>query len=65
MTNTLTHLGYTASMTFDAEDHVIVGRVLHIKDIITFHGESVAEFEARFHEVVEAYISSCAAHSLT
>jgi predicted HicB family RNase H-like nuclease len=54
--------GYTASMAFDAEDMVIVGRVLGIDDIIAFHGESVAEFEARFHAVIEDYL--CAAKAL-
>jgi predicted HicB family RNase H-like nuclease len=46
-------------MIFDAEDKVIVGRVLDVDDIITFHGESVDEFESNFHTVVEDYISAC------
>ena len=28
-------------------------------DIVVFHGESVAEFAARFHEAVDAYIAAC------
>jgi predicted HicB family RNase H-like nuclease len=61
MTNLMQHRGYTASMTFDTEDKVIVGRVLDIDDILTFHGESVAEFEANFHRVVDDYIAACEA----
>jgi predicted HicB family RNase H-like nuclease len=49
MTNTMQYRGYEASMIFDVEDKVIVGRVLDIDDIITFHGESVDEFESNFH----------------
>lgn len=45
MTNSMAYKGYTASMVFDAEDKIIVGRVLDIDDIISFHGESVAQFE--------------------
>jgi predicted HicB family RNase H-like nuclease len=56
MTNAMTYNGYTASMTFDAQDKVIVGRVLDIDDVIVFHGESVAEFESQFHAAVDAYI---------
>lgn len=52
--------GYVASMVFDAEDKVIVGRVLEIDDIISFHGESVAEFEANFHAAIDDYIAACA-----
>lgn len=36
MTNTMTYRGYVASMTFDAEDKIIVGRVLDVDDIISF-----------------------------
>lgn len=59
MTNTMSYRGYVASMIFDAEDKVIVGRVLDVEDVITFHGESVADFEANFHLVVDDYIAAC------
>jgi len=59
MTNTMTYRGYVASMTFDTEDRIIVGRVLDIDDIIAFHGESVSEFEANFHTAVDDYITAC------
>ena len=60
MTNTMIYKGYTASMIFDAEDKIIVGRVLDIDDIISFHGESIVEFEANFHISVDDYIAACA-----
>ena len=55
----MSYRGYTASMIFDAEDKIIVGRVLDIDDMISFHGESVAEFESNMHAVVDDYITSC------
>ena len=58
MNNLMAYKGYTADMVFDAEDKVIVGRVLGIDDIISFHGESVAEFESRFHAAIEAYLAA-------
>ena len=61
MSNTMQYRGYTATMRFDAEDKIIVGRVLDIDDIVTFHGASVAEFEAHFHTVVDDYIAACEA----
>jgi len=51
--------GYEANMIFDVEDKVIVGRILDVDDIITFHGESVEEFESNFHTVVDDYIAAC------
>ena len=59
MTNTMSYRGYAASMNFDAEDKIIVGRVLDVDDIICFHGESVSEFESNFRRVVDDYIAAC------
>jgi predicted HicB family RNase H-like nuclease len=42
----------------DTEDKIIVGRVEDIDDIISFHGESVAEFEANFHAAIEDYLAA-------
>ena len=41
MSNQMQYKGYTTDMTFDPVDKIIVGRVLDVDDIITFHGESV------------------------
>ncbi len=60
MSNTMSYKGYTASLIFDAEDKIIVGRVLDIDDIISFHGKSVAEFETHFQAVIDDYIAACA-----
>ena len=59
MNNTMSYRGYSASMNFDADDKIIVGRVLDVDDIISFHGESVSEFETNFRRVVDDYISAC------
>jgi len=57
--NIMTYKGYTASMEYDADDRILVGRILGIRAIIGFHGESVSEFEAAFHESVDGYIEEC------
>lgn len=58
MSNTIHYKGYTASMEFDSEDQVIVGRVLGIDDIIAFHAKTEAEFQSNFHETVDAYLAA-------
>ena len=58
MINTMSYKGYTANMLFDAEDKIIVGRVLDVDDIIAFHGASVAEFESNFHAAIEGYLAA-------
>lgn len=57
--NNMTYRGYAAHMDFDTEDKIIVGRVVDIDDIITFHGTSVAEFETAFQTAVDGYIFAC------
>lgn len=52
--------GYLAGIEFDPEDHIFVGRVLGIRDVIGFHGESVQELEKAFHEAVDNYLTACA-----
>jgi predicted HicB family RNase H-like nuclease len=58
MINSMSYKGYTASMVFDTEDKIIVGRVQDVDDIIAFHGESVVEFEAKFHVAIEDYLAA-------
>jgi predicted HicB family RNase H-like nuclease len=58
MINSMSYKGYTASMVFDGEDKIIVGRVLDIDDIISFHGQSVTEFESNFHAAVDDYLTA-------
>jgi len=58
--NIITYRGYRASLTFDSDDRILVGRVLDINDIIGFHGQSIDECEQAFHEAVDAYLDACA-----
>ncbi len=59
MSDTMTYRGYRASLSFDADDRILVGRVLDIDDIISFHGESVSAFECAFHDAIDSYLDAC------
>ena len=54
--NAMIYRGYAARIEFDAEDRIFVGRLAGITDIVVFHGSSVDELEAAFHETVDHYI---------
>ena len=58
MSNFMSYKGYTASMVYDTEDKIAVGRVQDVDDIISFHGESVAEFESNFHAAIDHYLAA-------
>lgn len=53
----LTYRGYAARVEFDADDHLLVGRLAGITDIVTFHGSSVEELEAAFQAAVNHYLA--------
>jgi predicted HicB family RNase H-like nuclease len=51
--------GYAARVDYDDRDHIFVGRVLGIDDIIGFHAESVGELRRAFQEAIDDYLASC------
>ena len=57
--NAMKYKGYAARIEFDADDRIFVGHLAGIRDIVGFHGSSVAELEAAFHEAVDDYHAAC------
>ena len=57
--NTMSHKGYTARVEFDERDNIFVGRVLGIRTMISFHGQTVAELRAEFERAVEDFVRDC------
>lgn len=52
--------GYSGLMEVDPEDGVIAGRVLGIRDVITFEGDTVPQAIQAFHDSVDDYLEFCA-----
>jgi predicted HicB family RNase H-like nuclease len=57
--NTTTHKGYAARVEYSEEDACFVGHIAGIRDVIGFHGDSVAVLRAAFEEAVDDYLDSC------
>ncbi|MCD4720004.1 MAG: type II toxin-antitoxin system HicB family antitoxin [Desulfobacula sp.] len=55
--NMMRYKGYIAHIEYDEEDHIFVGHLAGIKDIVGFHGTTVNELERAFHESVDNYIA--------
>ena len=58
--NHLVYKEYRATVEFDGDDHILVGRILGLNDIVGFHAEDAKAIEAAFHEAVEDYLDACA-----
>lgn len=59
--NTMSYKGYTARVEFDERDNLFVGRVLGVKAIIGFHGETVADLRSDFEAAIDFMIEDCQA----
>ena len=59
--DTMTYKGYAASIEYSEDDECFIGHIAGIKDRVGFHGESVIELKAAFHDAVEGYLETCTA----
>ena len=55
----MTHKGFAARVEYSEEDGCFVGHVAGIRDVIGFHGESVAKLRKAFREAVDDYLKTC------
>jgi predicted HicB family RNase H-like nuclease len=51
--------GYSGSVLYSAEDRVLHGRIVGIRDAITFEGENVRQLETNFKLAVDEYLQFC------
>lgn len=59
LNNIIEYKGYSAELTLDVEDDIIVGRVINTADTISFHGKTIEEAKSAFHDVLDTYLSTC------
>ncbi|MDH5540541.1 MAG: type II toxin-antitoxin system HicB family antitoxin [Rhizobacter sp.] len=57
--NTMNYKGYTARIEFDERDAIFVGRVLGLRTMISFHGETVAELRTAFETSIDEFLRDC------
>jgi predicted HicB family RNase H-like nuclease len=57
--NTMTYKGFAARVEYSENDGCFIGHIAGIRDVIGFHGESVAELRAAFEEAVDDYLETC------
>ncbi|RCX11748.1 type II toxin-antitoxin system HicB family antitoxin [Extensimonas vulgaris] len=57
--NTMTYKGYTARIEFDERDNIFIGRVLGLRSIISFHGETVDELRQAMADAIDDFLADC------
>jgi predicted HicB family RNase H-like nuclease len=59
MSQTLQYRGYDGSVLFSAEDKMLHGRVLGVRDMISYGGKDVRSLEKNFRGAVDEYLQFC------
>ncbi len=57
--NAMNYNGYTAKIEFDERDNIFVGRLLGMRTMISFHGETVVELRQAFVGAVDEFLADC------
>lgn len=55
----LQYKGYTGSIEYSTEDKLLFGKVLGIKDLISYEGGTGEDLEADFRDAIHSYIKLC------
>ena len=61
MSSMMEYNGYHATIAYEAEDNLFIGEVFGIADSLSFHGTSIEELEAMFHQSIDNYLEMCKA----
>ncbi|MBB5057566.1 putative HicB family RNase H-like nuclease [Granulicella aggregans] len=60
MSTTMEHRGYHGSVSYSAEDKMLHGRIMGIRDMVSFGGTTVRQLEKNFRDAVDEYLAFCA-----
>ena len=64
MSDLLKYKGYFGTIQYSEEDDLLWGKVVGIRDSITYHGDSLSELKNDFQEAIDFYLESCEAECL-
>jgi predicted HicB family RNase H-like nuclease len=55
----MTYKGYTAIVAYDEVDNLLVGRVVHLADRVSFEASCTEDVEKAFHNAIDDYLDWC------
>ena len=56
---TETYRGYTGSIEYSEEEQVFFGKVLGLRSLISYEGDTIDELLENFREAVDDYLAVC------
>ena len=52
----MTYKDFNATIEFDTDDQIFIGRIIGVRDIVSFHANTLAGLEVAFHEAINDYV---------
>lgn len=65
MSDLLTYKDYFGTVEYSAKDDCLCGKILGIKSLYMYEGNSLKDLEKDFREMVDAYLSTCKQKGIT
>ncbi|MBQ8798386.1 MAG: type II toxin-antitoxin system HicB family antitoxin [Lachnospiraceae bacterium] len=59
MSNVLSYKNYNGTVEYSKEDHCLFGKVIGLKSLLSYEGNSVQELEEDFQNVIDEYLQDC------
>ena len=59
MSNLLSYKNYNGTVEYSREDDCLFGKVVGIKSLLSYEGDSVKELEQDFQNVIDEYLEDC------
>ncbi len=59
MSNVLSYKNYNGTVEYSKEDHCLFGKVIGLKSLLSYEGNSVQELEEDFQSVIDEYLQDC------
>lgn len=59
MSNLLSYKNYNGTVEYSKEDKCLFGKVVGLKSLLSYEGNSVQELEEDFQNVIDEYLNDC------
>jgi len=59
MSNLLSYRNYNGTVEYSKEDNCLFGKVVGIKSLLSYEGDSIQELKQDFQNVIDGYLADC------
>ena len=60
----LKYKSFLSSVEYSVDDNRLFGKVMFIKSLLTYEGETLQELEKIFHQTIDNYLADCQAEGI-